>query len=280
LNRAEKHIKNAWLAGIISAALTFVSSLIGAYSEEFRYTSGFDTGGLMDVAIILALTYGIYKKNRYSALALTIYFVAGKISMFAQTGSFLEGLGALLFGYFFFMGTVSTFQLRKHAVETGQIVQKKRGWVAYATIVGVSLIVLAVVYFLIITGSSPETWVVPGKQLNSKYFSAIGELGLIDNGEEILYWYSDALVDFMEGFYFFTDNKVVIYSQVFENPAIIVYYPEILDIVFSPNPSFFEDSQITLYLRDGSTVFFPVSSEKGGDEKFYNLLLKTWQSGR
>lgn len=279
LKKTERHIKNAWVAGLISAGITFIFSIIGSYSVAFRQKYGIDAWALLDVALILGLTYGIYKKSRFSALAMLIYFVISKIIMVVEIRSSVS-LVALLFIYFFYQGTIATFRLHKYAIETGKLVKKKRGPLMYIAIGGASLVVLAVGILIILSSLGPEAEVISGKQLKAKYVSAIEDLGLLDTDEEILYWYSDALLDFMKGFYFFTNKKVVVYSSDFDNPAIIVFYLDILDINIEYNPSIFVDSQITLLLDDGTEVFFPVSSDNMGDEKFYNQLVSTWQRKR
>ena len=75
LSNAERHIRNAWIAGTIAAIVTFLFSVIGAYSQEVQLKYGFDTWTLIDVGLIAILTFGIFKKSRFCALSLLIYFV-------------------------------------------------------------------------------------------------------------------------------------------------------------------------------------------------------------
>jgi len=280
LRHAERHIKNAWIAGIISAAVTFIFSAIGAFSQTVQFKYGFDTWALIDVALIAGLTFGIYKKSRFCALSLLIYFVLSKVAMAAYIGKFTHGIGALLFGYFFFQGTRATFQIHKHLVETGQKHKKKRGTIFYLGAGILGLIIIAVGYLMILGSLSPPTEVIPGNLLNKKYSTFIREQILIEHGDEIIYWYSDGFSDFKSGFYFFTKEKVIVFCKDWEDPAIIMPFTIIEDIKFEYNPSFFEDSRIILMLNKDTEVYFPVSSEKGGDKKFYNALTKMWRTKR
>ena len=280
LAEAEKYIKNAWIVGIISACTTLLFSMLGAYNDEIRYKTGLDTWSLLDVALIAGLTYGIYRKNRFCALGLLIYFVVSKFVMAASTGQFTGGLLSLVFAYFLFQGTRAAFRLRKHKIETGEIVieKRKRGVGYYLGISLASLFVLGIVALMVVGFFSPEVEVIPGKQVKKEYANFVREQGFIAPSEEIQYWYSDGFGDFRNGFYLFTDEKVVIYNQDWEEPAIIIPYNQIAEIEFEQNPSFFEDSQITLVLADNSSVFFPVSSDNGGDEKYYTRLAEIWRS--
>jgi hypothetical protein len=171
--------------------------------------------------------------------------------------------------------------LTYHMAKKGYMLDKKKRGVMIYLLIGIpSLLVLAFIILCVLASFGPDTEVVPGKQLEAKYLSGMRELGVLHNDEQVMYWYSDALFDFRSGFYFFTNKKVVVYSNEFEAPAIIVPYSDIVDIDFVENPSWIEDSQITLYCSDGSSVFFPVSSDNGGDKKFHDLLVSTWHRER
>lgn len=280
LIQIEKHIKNAWIAGAVSASVTLIYSVAGAYNDNLRIKYGFDTWSLLDVALIVGLTYGIYRKNRFCALGLLIYFIVSKFALAASTGQFTGGFISLLFAYFFFQGTKAAFQIHKHRIENGEIItgKGKRGLGYYLGISLGGLIILSIGALLVIGSLSPDTEVIPGKQLNKKYLNFVWEQGIVDRSEDILYWYSDGFIDFKEGFYLFTTKKVVVYCKEWKEPAIIIPYSQIVDIEFEQNPSFFEDSRITLVLIDSSTVYFPVSSNNGGDKKYHDRLVKMWNA--
>ena len=280
LKHAERHIRNAWIVGIIITAVTLIFSAIGAYSQTIRFKTGFDTWTLLDVAIIAALTFGIFKKNRFCALSLLIYYVVGKVSAAAYGGQFGHGIGVLIFGYFLFRGTIAAFQIHRHLIETNQKSKKTRGAFFYIGIGFISTITVVLVPLIIFLGLGPPTEVVPGKMLNKKYSSFIREQGLIEHGEEIIYWYSDGFPGFKNGFYFYTSDKVIVYCKDWDDPVISIPFSMIEDIRFEHNPSFFIDSMIILTLYDDTEVHFPVSSEKGGDKNFYNTLIEMWEIKR
>ena len=85
-------------------------------------------------------------------------------------------------------------------------------------------------------------------------------------------FYSDALSDIREGFYFLSDRKVAVYIHSAATPATAVRFDQIKDASFSGSDSEWTDSSITLTLKDGSTVSFPVSTELGRDKLSFKTI--------
>lgn len=104
-SNARQHIVNATTAGVISGVMTLIITLVSVAGAKI---SEFDAWNLFDVALILGLTYGIYKNSRTCAVIMLIYFLFSKIYMavtLKQAPSFL----AYIFIYFFFQGVRGTF---------------------------------------------------------------------------------------------------------------------------------------------------------------------------
>src|SRR5690554_3470633 len=106
-----KHIRNGWIAAIISGAMTLgIVLLVVATEEEVGLV---DVWTLIDVALIFLLAFGIYKKSRFAATAMLVYFVFSKISMMIETGK-PGGLGiGIIFIYFYYQAMVATYQYHK-----------------------------------------------------------------------------------------------------------------------------------------------------------------------
>lgn len=103
---AEKAIKNAWTAGIVSGVLTLVVTIIAMAGYSVL---GFSAWNLLDVAVIGGLTFGIYRKSRTCAVSMLIYFLASKLMLWTETRS-LSGLPvALLFSWYFVQGVRGAF---------------------------------------------------------------------------------------------------------------------------------------------------------------------------
>lgn len=136
------------------------------------------------------------------------------------------------------------------------------------------LLIVSIVVFIILAGMGPDTFVVPGRQLDQKYRQQLRSMGLIDQGEKIAYFYSDALRDIRDGLYFVSDKKVVAYSTDWNPPAIAIPLDSVVDLSFERDESFWEDSVIWIRAQDGTEIAVPVSSEQGGDKRFYEYLVR------
>lgn len=104
--QAEKAIKTAWSAGIISGVLTLIVTLVAMAGYSFM---DFSAWNLLDVAVIAGLTFGIYRKSRTCAVVMLVYFIGSKFLIWSETKS-VSGLPmALIFSWFFFQGMRGTF---------------------------------------------------------------------------------------------------------------------------------------------------------------------------
>jgi len=118
----------------------------------------------------------------------------------------------------------------------------------------------------------PETSVYLGNEVPSRFVTVMKKVGALDDDESIHYFYSDALTNIRNGFYFVSDKKVVVYNETHVTPLTIVRFDEIEDMDIYRDESFFTDSEITLDLSDGRPIAFPVSSEQGRDERFFQTI--------
>lgn len=119
----------------------------------------------------------------------------------------------------------------------------------------------------------PETSVYAGNEIPNRFIETMKSVGALEEGETILYFYSDALTDIRDGFYYVSDRRVVVYSQAAGgSPLTTVAFEEIAEMNLDRDESFFTDSQITLGLKDGRPLSFPVSSDVGGDQRFFEAI--------
>lgn len=85
---------------------------------------------------------------------------------------------------------------------------------------------------------------------------------------------SDALVDIREGMYSSPTRSSSSYCSGWEDPLFVEPFSELVDVDVEYDESFFVDSYISVTTSDGEQWGFPVSSERGMDEVFYEYLLK------
>ena len=135
------------------------------------------------------------------------------------------------------------------------------------------IIVAALVAGLVAVGTvGPDTAIYPGPQVPKRFMTSVRSLKLIDEGETMQYFYSDALWDIKEGMYFVTDQKLVLYVKSQEVPATVIPLDQITSLLVEYNGSFFEDSIVAVESKSGVVVTFPLSSEKGLDKKFVQAM--------
>lgn len=122
---------------------------------------------------------------------------------------------------------------------------------------------------------APDTAVYTGNRIPADFLSTVKSVGALDDDEKILFFYSDAITDIRDGFYFVSDQKVVIYAQQKGDSALNkISFDQIADHDLYRDESFFEDSEITLRLKDGQVLSFPVSSEHDRDQKFFDAIVE------
>jgi hypothetical protein len=106
-----KKIKQAWVAGIISSAVTLVATLVAMSGVKVLSYGAWE---LIDVALLLGLTYGIYRNSRVCAVLMLVYFLAAKLIMLrngGQSGGLVLGI---VFLYYYARGVMGTFAYHKH----------------------------------------------------------------------------------------------------------------------------------------------------------------------
>jgi serine/threonine-protein kinase len=69
---------------------------------------------LIDVALILGLTYGIYRKSRVCALLMLVYFLISKLIMIEHDSKGSGLVMAVIFLYYYVQGVLGTFAYHKH----------------------------------------------------------------------------------------------------------------------------------------------------------------------
>lgn len=103
-------IKGAWIAGLISTAITLAVTVLAMSGNPLL---GFDAWNLLDVALILGLTFGIYKRSRTCAVIMLAYFVLSKYLLMVEAGKPTGIPMTLVFLYFYGRGVLGTFRYHR-----------------------------------------------------------------------------------------------------------------------------------------------------------------------
>jgi hypothetical protein len=112
-----KQIRNAWIA-LISGTVTLIFTIFASSGHDLLGL-GFDKLNYIDIAFIFGLSLGIYLKSRTCALLMLLYFVGSKILIWQQMGKPTGLITAAIFGYYFVLGIVGTFNYRSISREIG-----------------------------------------------------------------------------------------------------------------------------------------------------------------
>jgi hypothetical protein len=106
-----KRIKQCWIAGLVSGSITAAIAIL--VLSTGANVLNIDAWAFVDVAIMLALSYGVYRKSRTCAVLLLTFFVLNKIIMWMEAGAPSGWLLALVFIWFFGQGVIGTFQYHR-----------------------------------------------------------------------------------------------------------------------------------------------------------------------
>ena len=87
--------------------------------------------------------------------------------------------------------------------------------------------ILTFLALYIIGSIAPVTSVYLGRQVPKKDVEEIKGLKLLRHGEKIVYFYSDGFIDIKDGMYFVTDQNVVAYNNLWEEPETIIPFETI-----------------------------------------------------
>jgi hypothetical protein len=136
----------------------------------------------------------------------------------------------------------------------------------FGVIIGILFIAALVVF-----DRGPETYVYTENRIPKRFLKEIKNLELIEDSEQVKYFYSDGFVKIEEGMYFITNKKIVLYSKDWPEPAEFIAFDEITNVEVEYNDGWMDDSWV--YISSEEFDYdFPLSSERKGDKKFVEYL--------
>ena len=111
IEKANKAIKSAFIAALISATLTLIASIAAFYS--YTLDGLLSPWMFLDAILIYVLALGLYKKSRICSTLMLAYWVTVKTINFADQGTTRGFAVAMLFTFYFLVGCVGTFYYHK-----------------------------------------------------------------------------------------------------------------------------------------------------------------------
>lgn len=147
-------------------------------------------------------------------------------------------------------------------------------WVKILLLSAASLVLVCgggMLFVVYIGVMGPATHVYSPGQTPQRFLKVAEELGGLQPGETVEFFYSVGFIDVAEGFTYVSDQKVVSYDPEGEPPLVATEYRDIRDLELERDESFLGDSLITLETED-SYIVIPVSSEMDRDVEFYEAI--------
>ena len=128
--------------------------------------------------------------------------------------------------------------------------------------------ILFLMYVAII---GPATYVYPPGQTPQRFLTVAKEVGGLQTGENVEFFYSAGFIDVKEGFTYVSDQKVVVYDPEGNPPLVSIDYGDIQGLELERADSSLLDSVIAVVLED-SYILIPVASEKDRDIDFFEAI--------
>ena len=106
-----KKIKGGWIAAIITGSVTIIFMMIAIITGAMGNL--FSLWTLIDVVLVFALAFGIFKKSRTASTIMFVYFVWCKIWLVSQMETPPSPIMSLVFLYFYLQAMIGTYQYHK-----------------------------------------------------------------------------------------------------------------------------------------------------------------------
>lgn len=107
---ANNFVKDATIAGVVVLGVNILLTAIYSTGAGIAHL---DWWNIADLVILAVLTYGIYKRNFWSALLMLIYYVLSVAIVSIESKALMGVPMLLIMGYFFWRGVVGTRYLHQ-----------------------------------------------------------------------------------------------------------------------------------------------------------------------
>lgn len=144
----------------------------------------------------------------------------------------------------------------------------------------VALIGTPILAYTFLSGTAviPGNIVIEGNRLPTYVINFLHDEDLLDPGEEIVYFYSMAFLNYRSDGNYFTPRRVVSYWDDFDGFYVEeAAMSEVVDVEASFSTGPLEDTMITVTRTNGSEVILFVSPDEGGDRRFFQSLQDHWR---
>lgn len=274
--KALQATKTGAILACISASLTLVITIFAIWNNSSGKIGIWnDPTVFLDVVVILILAYGIYRKSLTAAVVMFFYFLFSKIIIAMETGRPTGIVLGLFFLYFFGKAIQGAYVLQRIEKAENPDYPTKSNRVKFFIITGVVIFFsLMGVGILTETGIFTPTEVLEGKDLSEDYREALIQSDIINSGDRIQYFYSEAFSSIEEAGSILTSDRVIMYleDENKETAVYELYFEDITDVELFETGNFFNDSVYRVYADRDVYLTIVLSTENRGDVKFIEAL--------
>jgi hypothetical protein len=142
-------------------------------------------------------------------------------------------------------------------------------WRARSAVVGMVGLFLAP--FWIAGAFGPPTWVVPGAEMREADLRYLSATGLLEEGEEVLFFYSGGFLSIEADGVFVSDLGITSYwlDPISENLMVaFLTFEEIVDLEVNYASHFLEDTAVRITGPGDVWFLFTLPPDDGGDRRF------------
>lgn len=279
MNKSEaiKATRNGAIAACISAAMTIIIILIAINTDAKGKLALFnDPANFIDVVLILACAFGMYKRSRAASVLIFIYFLAAKIIISIETQAY-AGLGmALVFLYFYGKAIQGAFVYHKLEKEENPDYKTTTKWTYIIGIPSVLIVALLIGFALMsTTGIVPSTRVQAKNEIKTSDISTLRSHGIITANDNVDYFYSQGFSSILESGNILTQDRVILYVTDMKEGLQIYEIPvnEIINVEMESQGNTFNDSVYKVNTKDPDRwIRLFLSVEQKGDQKFVKAL--------
>ncbi len=272
---AEKAIRNGAVAGFVVAGITLVVVSVAVLVHPTGFFKVWDDPwSFLDAALVAGLSLGVLRRSRAAAIFLFVYFVAAKVILGIETGSYAGIPLALVFLYFFGRAILGTFVHHRIRQEQEPEYRPVRRWMYFvwvpAVLIGVAFFGLMVLGMLI-----PTSAVITSDELSQSDIEFFRTEGIIEPDEHIVLFYSTGLLSIREDGNMITDKRVISYEENADQLWIgSAPFDEIRDVSIAESGDLITDAALLVTLDNGESFILYISTSEDGDMRFLDEINK------
>ena len=268
------------IAGVFVSTITLILFIIGYLGNYSEGILGYfnEPLGVVDIALALLLSFGIYKRSRAASIAMVVLYLVSQVigyfeevSLGVLAADIFSSILALIVLWFFVkavQGTIVFHRIEK--VENPNYKKTSKIWYYVGIPIGAILMGLSVLVGAITVGYLPNTFVQSGDEISEFGYSSLIDAQIISEVDKVKYIYVDSMTWAVSGQLLTQDSLVLYYPDDDGSLEVFVMpYESITKVSLDEQMSdgWFSDGVYSFETFDSSGTFW-LSIEDGGAAKF------------